>query len=97
MKDICKQRHICYDLRHGNDEQLPKVRTASFGIETVAFLGNRIYQLLPGEVKDSRTLPIFKKQMRCWNCEKGSCRLCQEYIPQVGFITAKIPKFMSCS
>ena len=87
MKEIFMQRNIDYNLRHGNDAQLPKVRTTSFGIETIAFLGNRLWQVLPHEIKDSSTLPIFKKQIRCWKGDKCNCRLCKVYIPQVGFLT----------
>ena len=61
IKDIFQERIMNYDLRHGNDAQLPKVRTTSFGIETIAYLGNRLWQLLPQEIKQSNTRPIFKK------------------------------------
>ena len=61
MKDIFKERNISYNLRRGNDAQLPKVRTTSFGIESIAYLGNKLWQLLPLEIKQSNTLPIFKK------------------------------------
>ena len=87
MKDIFMERHISYNLRHGTDAQLPKVRTTSFGIETIAYLGNKLWQLLPQEIKQSNTLPIFKKQIRCWNGNKCNCRLCKTYIPKVGFLT----------
>ncbi len=66
MKEILMQRNITYKLRHGNDAQLPKVCTTSFGIETIAFFGNRMWQVLPHEIKDSSTLPIFRKQIKCW-------------------------------
>ena len=61
MKDIFMERNISYNLRRGNDAQLPKVRITSFGIERIAYLGNKLWQLLPLEIKQSNTLPIFKK------------------------------------
>ena len=89
--DFCEgyfyETNISYNLRYGNDAQLPKVRTTSFGIETIAYLGNKLWQLLPQEIKQSNTLPIFKKQIRCWNGNKCNCRLCKTYIPKVGFLT----------
>ena len=86
MKDIFKERNISYNLRRGNDAQLPKVRTTSFGIESIAYLGNKLWQLLPLEIKQSNTLPIFKKRIRCWKGDKCNCRLCKTYIPKVGFL-----------
>ena len=35
MKDIFMERNISYNLRCGNDAQLPKVWTTSFGIESI--------------------------------------------------------------
>ena len=87
MKDIFQERSMNYNLRHGNDAQLPKARTTSFGIETIAYLGNRLWQLLPQEIKQSNTLPIFKKRIKCWKGGECNCRLCKRYIPQVGFLT----------
>ena len=86
MKDIFKERNISYNLRRGNDAQLPKVRTTSFGIESIAYLGNKLWQLLPLGIKQSNTLPIFKKRIRCWKGDKCYCRLYKTYIPKVGFL-----------
>ena len=63
MEDMFQERNVNYYLRHGNDAQLPKVRTTSFGIETITYLGNRLWQLLPQEIKQSNTLSIFKKEL----------------------------------
>ena len=40
MKDIFAERNTGCNLRHGNDSQLPKVHTTTYGIETISFLGN---------------------------------------------------------
>ena len=60
MKDIFMQRNISYNLRHGNDAQLPKVRTTSFGVESITYLGNKLWQFLPQEIKQANTLNIKK-------------------------------------
>ena len=58
MKDIFMQRNISYNLRHGNDAQMAKVRTTSFGVESITYLGNKLWQFLPQEIKQANTLPI---------------------------------------
>ena len=80
-------RNISYSLRHGDDAQLPKVGTTSFRVESIAYLGNKLWQKLQQEIKQSSSLPIFKKQIRCCNGGKCKCRLCKVYIPKVGFLT----------
>ena len=87
MKGIFQERNMSYNLRHGNDAQVPKVRTTSFGMETIIYLGSRLWQLLPQEIKQTNTLPIFKNRIKCWKGCECNCRLCRTYIPQVGFLT----------
>ena len=45
---------------HGNESQLPKVHTTTYGIETISFLGNRLWSTLPNIFKQASTHPIFK-------------------------------------
>ena len=59
----------------------------SFGIETMAYLGSGLWQVLPQEIKQSDTLPIFKNRIKFWEGGECNCRLCKTYIPQVGFLT----------
>ena len=63
MKDIFMQRNITYSLKHGDDAQVLKVRTTSFGVESIASLGNKLWQNLPQEIKQSNSFPIFKKKL----------------------------------
>ena len=69
-----------------NDSQLPKVQTTAYGIETVSFLGNRLWSTLPSIVKQASTLPIFKNHIKCWKGGNGNlcitmttwiCRSCK--------------------
>ena len=88
LKDmLVRARLSSYNLRHGNDSQIPKVHTTTHGIETISFLGNRLWSTLPNIVKQASTLPIFKNHIKCWKGENCHCRLCKTYIPQVGYLT----------
>ena len=87
MKDIFAERNSGYNLRHGNDSQLPKVHTTTHGIETISFLGNRLWSTLPNIFKQASTLPIFKNHIKFWKGESCNGRLCKMYIPQVGYLT----------
>ena len=87
MKDIFAERNTGYNLRHGNDTQLPKVHTGTYGIETISFLGNRLWSTLPNIIKQASTLSIFKSHIKCRKGENCNCRLCKIYITQVGYLT----------
>ena len=60
MKDIFAEQNTGYNIRHGNNSQLPKVHTTTYGIETISFLRNRLWSTLPNIFKQASTLPIFK-------------------------------------
>ena len=47
MTDIFKERSVSYNLRKGYDTPLPVVRTTTYGIETVSYIGNKLWQILP--------------------------------------------------
>ena len=63
-------------------------------IDMIAYLGNKLWQILPQGIKQSSSLPIFKKQIRCWNGGKCNCRLCKVYIPKVGFLTLLVLEYL---
>ena len=60
MKEIFAGRNTGYNLRHGNDSQLPKVHTTTYVIETISYLGNRLWSTLPNIFKQASALPISK-------------------------------------
>ena len=55
-RDIFAERDTGYDLRRGKDSQLPKVHTTTYGIETISFLGNRLWPTVPNTVKQAHFL-----------------------------------------
>ena len=86
MKEIFIQKEITYNLRNNLQMQIPKVRTSSHGIESLSFLGCKLWNNLPDEFKSIKTLAAFKRKINEWkdNC---NCRLCRKFVNQVGFLT----------
>ena len=76
---------IPYDLRMCNELYATKPKTVRHGTETISFLSPKIWSLIPQNIKDSGSLPCFKKNIRKWkpNCP---CRLCKTFLQHVGFI-----------
>ena len=52
----------------------------------MSFLGPKIWELTPNELKDIENIAVFKKAIKMWSIEKCSCMLCKDYIRNVGFI-----------
>jgi hypothetical protein len=65
---------------------LPKARTVNHGIETLRFRGPVVWNLIPDHIKASKSLESFKSAIGNWKPEGCKCRLCKEYIPDLGYI-----------
>ena len=86
MNEIFIQRTPPYDLRNTNTFLLPRVHTVNYGTETVRYRGQRIWRSLPQEIKDTGSVQQFKNKIKFWKNDDCDCRLCKQYIPQVGFL-----------
>ena len=61
------------------------IRTVNQGTETLAYLGPKIWSLIPEDWKQF-SLSKFSKKIRKWKTNGCPCRICKLYIPGVGFI-----------
>ena len=68
-----------------NDRQ-QKSNTSSFGLGSFRWLGPKILELIPDNVKHAKSLSAFKNALKKVNIDKCSCKLCRDYIHGVGYI-----------
>jgi len=61
------------------------VKTVSYGTETLAHLGPKIWSIVPNHLKQF-SLSKFIKGIRRWKPDKCPCRLCKMYIRDLGFV-----------
>ena len=75
-----------YNLRSSYEFKLESVKTVHYGTESLSFLGPKIWELVPSEIKSSRSLEAFKEKIKSWIPENCPCRLCKIYIHQICFL-----------
>ena len=63
-----------------------QVSSVCHGTEFLSFLGPKVWELVPSEIKQSENLEIIKRRIKKWIPSQCPCRLCQIYLPGVGFI-----------
>ena len=80
------QKNETYNSRSGNHLARKNIRTTQYGIESVSNLGAKLWNLLPGKIKNSSSLTVFINKIRKWILEKYPCKLFQTYIKNVGYI-----------
>ena len=76
-----------YNLRRCNDFRIPSIRTVYHGSESISFLGPKIWNILPDEIKQQTSLNSFKKSVKKWKPQDCPCRLCKVYVNGVGFLS----------
>ena len=85
MAEVFATNVVPYNLRDSINLVLPKARTNLYGIDTVRFVGQKLWQNLPKEIKESQTMEIFKRNIRAipLHC---SCKLCKSFIVNLRFL-----------
>ena len=85
MEEIFVQKDITHNLRNNLPMRIPKARTSSYRIESLSFLGRKLWNNLPDDFKNIKTLASFKRKIKGWN-DNCYCRLCRKFIRIVGFL-----------
>ena len=69
-----------YNLRSWFDFTLPFLRTVNYGIESTRYLGPKIWEIVPANIKEVNTIERFKSGIKKWKPEPCPCRLCKMYL-----------------
>ena len=67
MREIFCERTVTYNLRNIHEFLLPRVRTTSYGSDTVKKRGQRLWLSLPQHVRNAQSVNEFKKEIKSWN------------------------------
>ena len=88
-KIICElfnEANIPYNLRQDVSFRSYNVKTVLYGTETLSYLGPKIWNLVPSNIRDCATEPIFRQKIKKWKPDRCPCRLCKVFISNLGFI-----------
>ena len=66
VKEIFQERFVPYNLRRNNSFTSRQVNSAYHGTESLSFLGPKIWDLVPLEIKESENVNIFKSRIKRW-------------------------------
>ena len=75
-----------YNFRSTYEFKLENVKTVHYGPESLSFLGPKIWELAPLEIKFFYSSEEFKKKLKSWIPENCPCRLCKTYFHHIGFV-----------
>ena len=61
-------------------------KATKFGIETLRYLGPKIWDIVPDDIKSAGSVTIFKNKIKKWFPIGCPCRLCATFISGLGFL-----------
>ena len=85
-----------YNLRRNDTFEKRKVHSVYHGTESLSFLGPKLWDLVPVELKQSETLYSFKLKIKNCVLFECPCRICKAYIQQVGFLKGSMINYVRC-
>ena len=83
MNTIFPERSIPYNLRNKNNFKSSNVHTVYYGTETISYRGPIPWELVPEDIRLSKTLGVFKTNIRQWEPKGCTCKV---YVVNLGFI-----------
>ena len=86
MADLFHIKGMKYNLRNKNMLVTTNNKTSRFGIESIAHLAPKIWDLIPEDIKNSKSLAYFKTKIRLWVPDNCPCKLCKVYVHNIGYI-----------
>ena len=84
--DLFTKKEPSSQLRSKSDFTIPRIRTELYGKNTVRYLGPVLWNKVPSDMKQINSLNSFKKSIRKWKPVDCPCRLCKNFIADIGFI-----------
>ena len=61
-------------------------KTTNYGIETLRNIGPKIWDMVPNDIKSATSVTIFKSKIKQWVPIKCPCRLCANFISNIGYV-----------
>ena len=62
-----------------------KIHSVKYGIEAAYFVG-AVWSSLPSDLKQCKSLKLFKSKIKNWIPENCPCKLCKTYLQRIGYV-----------
>ena len=67
LNDIFKIKRVPYEMRDNSKMDQPLRNKTNFGLRSVTYVGGKIWNLLPIDIKNLEGLTEFKQALRDWS------------------------------
>ena len=75
-----------YNLRSKSELTVPSINTVFKGQNSISYFGSVIWNSIPAELRGINSFQVFKSEIKAWRPTNCPCRLCKNYIENLGFV-----------
>ena len=86
VSNIFSKYPTSYNFRNAKLWETGNTRTTLYGTETISYRGPKIWNCVPNDMKNSKTLNEFKNKIKTWKPSGCTCRLCKVFVPYLGYL-----------
>ena len=86
LSEFVTPSEITYNMREKSDFLPHNSTTVYNGTETLSYLGPKIWELIPCDIKELPSLSSFKSKIKDWTTDECPCRLCKVFLKNIGFL-----------
>ena len=73
-------------MKELNNLKNPHFKSVNFGFESIRYIGPKIWESLPQDLKNKETIDSFKTAIKKWKPDSCPCRLCKTYLQNKGYL-----------
>ena len=93
FSELFTRNNSTYNMQSKSDFVIPQVSTVFKGYSSVSYYGPIIWSLVPEKIRYTDSLESFKSKISTGMPKNCRCRICKNYILNVGFLETLIQHF----
>ena len=86
MNSIVEIKDIEYNQINKINFKSRRITSVRYGIDSLTYLGPKVWNVVPKDIKISESLNVFKTKIKNWIPRECPCRLCRLFIQNLGYI-----------
>ena len=79
MNEVFSTRANIYNTRQFNVFETHIPTSNIYGLTSIPYKANQLWNLLPENLKSSPSLTLFKNEIKLWQCFNYPCNVCKSY------------------
>ena len=95
MNKVFSTRANIYNTRQFNVFETHIPTSNRYGLNSIPYKANQLWNLLPENLKSSLSLTLFKKEIKLRQCFDCLSNKCKSYVPNLGYCVSH-SYFFSC-